>query len=83
MRAGENHLPHEGTYKMIDRPNRLAFTWESPFSTRENSTVTIDFAESGDGTDITLHHVRFESEELRDNHQGGWTSILAALEAIA
>ncbi|MCG6885510.1 MAG: SRPBCC domain-containing protein [Silicimonas sp.] len=83
MRAGENDLPHEGTYKVIDRPNRLAFTWESPFSTREDSTVTIDFSESGGGTDITLHHVRFENEEMRDNHEGGWTRILAALEAIA
>ena len=83
MRAGDNDMPHEGTYKVIDRPNRLAFTWESPFSTREDSTVTIDFAEADGGTDVTLHHVRFENEEMRNNHKGGWTEILAALEAVA
>ncbi len=79
MRAGDQDLPHEGTYKTIDRPNRLAFTWESPFSTLEDSTVTVDFAEAKDGTEVTLRHVRFPSEEIRDNHQGGWTSILEAL----
>lgn len=83
MRAGDQDLPHEGTYKLIDRPNRLAFTWESPYSTREDSTVTIDFAEADGGTDVTLHHVRFENEEMRNNHEGGWTAILAALEAVS
>ena len=45
MRAGDQDMPHAGTYKTIDRPNRLAFTWESPFSSMEDSTVTIDFEE--------------------------------------
>ena len=79
MRAGDKDMPHEGTYKTIDRPNRLAFTWESPFSTLENSTVTVDFADAQDGTEVTLRHVRFPSEESRDNHKGGWTAILDAL----
>jgi len=83
MRAGDQDLPHEGTYKTIDRPNRLAFTWESPFSTEEDSTVTIDFAEVDGGTEVTLKHVRFPSEEIRNNHEGGWNSILTALaEAV-
>ncbi|MGI9391182.1 MAG: SRPBCC family protein [Boseongicola sp.] len=79
MLAGDQELPHEGTYKTIDRPNQLAFTWESPFSTLEDSTVTVDFREAQDGTEVTLRHVRFPSEEIRDNHQGGWTAILEAL----
>lgn len=81
MRAGDQDLPHEGTYKEIDRPNRLAFTWESPMSPIEDSTVTVDFAEADGGTKVTLNHVRFPSEESRDNHMGGWTHILQSLEA--
>ncbi|MDJ1007563.1 MAG: metalloregulator ArsR/SmtB family transcription factor [Paracoccaceae bacterium] len=80
MRAGDNDMPHAGTYREIRRPERLVFTWESPFSQAEGSTVTLDFAESGGGTDVTLRHVRFETEEARDNHKGGWSAILAALE---
>ena len=81
MRAGDQDLPHEGTYKEIDRPNRLAFTWESPMSPIEDSTVTVDFDEADGGTKVTLSHVRFPSEESRDNHMKGWSHILLSLEA--
>lgn len=75
-----NDLPHEGTYKTIDRPRQLVFTWESPYTT-EDSTVTLDFADAEGGTDVTLTHVRFPDEQSRDNHEGGWTQILASLDA--
>ncbi|WP_299951808.1 SRPBCC domain-containing protein [uncultured Ruegeria sp.] len=80
MRAPEaGDLPHEGEYKVIDRPNRLQFTWNSPYS-QDDSTVTLDFMPTDKGTELRLHHIRFPSQESRDNHEGGWTSILAALE---
>ncbi len=79
MRAGDQDMPHAGTYKTIDRPNRLAFTWESPMSPVENSTVTLDFEEADGGTNLRLTHVRFPSEESRTNHKGGWTRILTTL----
>ncbi|MGI9316644.1 MAG: SRPBCC family protein [bacterium] len=76
MDVGEKIIPHEGEYLEIERPNRLCFTWVSPFSA-PGSTVTIDFQSSGEGvTDITLSHVRHLSEESRDSHHGGWTNIL-------
>lgn len=74
--------PHEGTYKAIDRPKRIVFTWESVHSTVEGSTVTLDFAPEGDGTRLTLTHVRFESEQMRANHEGGWTGIIAKLAEV-
>ena len=79
MKAGDDEIPHAGTYKEIDPHSRIVFTWESPFSA-DDSTVTLDFEPDGDGTKVTLTHVRFVSEESRDNHMGGWTGILAALE---
>lgn len=82
MRAGDKDLPHEGTYKEIDRPNRLVFTWESHHSTVEDSTVTLDFKPEGEGTRIDLTHVRFESEEMRNNHEMGWTAIVEALGKV-
>ncbi|MEM7318740.1 MAG: SRPBCC domain-containing protein [Pseudomonadota bacterium] len=72
-------LPHEGEYLAIDRPNHLQFTWVSPYS-QEDSTVTLDFTPREGGTEVRLHHVRFPNEESRNNHQGGWTMILQALE---
>ncbi|MEL6167618.1 MAG: SRPBCC domain-containing protein [Pseudomonadota bacterium] len=83
MRVGERDMPHEGTYKMIERPSRLAFTWESPFSSIEGSTVTLTFDDAPEGTKVTLTHVRFETEEMRDNHAKGWAAILDALAAVS
>jgi len=79
MRAGENDMPHAGTYLEISPHDRIVFTWESPFSA-DDSTVTITFAAAEGGTHVTLSQVRFENEEKRDNHKGGWESILAHLE---
>lgn len=79
MRAGGKDLPHQGSYKTIDRPNRLAFTWESPMSPVEGSTVTIDFEKAEQGTRVTLRHVRFQNEQSRDNHKSGWGMILESL----
>ena len=79
MQAGENEIPHAGTYKEITPHSKIVFTWESPFSA-DDSTVTLDFAAADGGTHVTLTHVRFVSEESRDNHMGGWTAILAALD---
>ncbi|MCK8463712.1 SRPBCC domain-containing protein [Aliiroseovarius sp. S1339] len=75
-------LPHEGEYRIIDRAKKLQFTWESHASTSENSVVTLDLKPKDGGTDLRLKHVRFPSEESRDNHTGGWTAILAKLDEV-
>ena len=78
MKTANAEIPHSGTYREITRHSRLVFTWESPFSA-PGSTVTLDFEEVEGGTQVTLKHVKFTSEERRDNHAGGWTSILDQL----
>ena len=75
----DRDLPHWGIYKEIDRPNRLVFTWVSEFS-REDSVVTLTFAGKDGGTEVTLVHERFHSEEMRDNHEKGWGAILVRLQ---
>ena len=79
MKAGDDEIPHAGTYLKIDPHSQLIFTWESPFS-EEGSTVTLDLADVDGGTEITLTHVKFVSEESRENHLGGWGGILGALD---
>lgn len=78
MEVGGKRLPHSGVYQAIERHRRLVFTWESDHSI-EGSTVTLEFAPVEGGTRVTLSQVGFSSEESRDGHGEGWTSILSAL----
>jgi uncharacterized protein YndB with AHSA1/START domain len=70
MRAGDRDLPHEGEYKVIERPTRLAFTWTSE-PAGSDTLVSIVFTR--------LAHERFTSESARDSHRQGWGAILDAL----
>jgi uncharacterized protein YndB with AHSA1/START domain len=80
MVTPEKEIPHAGTYLAIDPHSHLSFTWESPHSL-DDSVVTVDFAEAEAGaTEITLRQVKFRSEDSRDGHIHGWTTILGLLE---
>jgi len=82
MEVGEEVIPHSGTYLEIDRPNRLVFSWESPFAA-DGSTVTLEFsAQDSDSTVLMLTHERFIDEESRNNHEAGWGCILKLLGEI-
>lgn len=82
MQVGEEKIPHTGKYLEINRPNKLVFSWESPFST-EGSTVTLNFSDLGrNKTNVELSHIKFIDEESRANHEGGWGNILECLNDI-
>lgn len=80
MQAGDRQIPHAGTYLDLTPHSRIVFTWESPFST-DGSTVTVTLKPEADGTRVTLTHVKFLSEEMKNNHEKGWAEILDALRA--
>lgn len=82
MKVGDDEIPHTGKYLEIKRPNKLAFTWVSPFST-DGSTVTLHFSDLGESkTNVELSHIKFIDEESRGNHEGGWGNILECLNDI-
>jgi uncharacterized protein YndB with AHSA1/START domain len=82
MRVGDNEIPHTGEYLTIDRPNKLVFSWVSPFSI-EGSTVTLNLSEISDkSTRVELTHIKFTDEERRSNHEEGWTNILESLSNV-
>jgi uncharacterized protein YndB with AHSA1/START domain len=41
MGAGQANLEHTGEYLTVDPPRELSFTWESPYTGREPSIVTV------------------------------------------
>lgn len=80
MKNDMGEVPHWGVYREIDRPNRLAFTWNSPYA-EPDSLVTITLKKVGNETELTLIHDRFPSDAAREGHEKGWTAILGALAA--
>jgi uncharacterized protein YndB with AHSA1/START domain len=76
MQTPEGKSPHTGVYKVIDRPRRLAFTWNSDAAGNQDSLVTLDFNPRGRSTEIVLTHERLPSEEEVAGHRSGWTEIL-------
>ncbi len=81
MQMEENTLPHGGKYLELTPHSRIVFTWESPYSV-EGSTVTVELRPQEDGTEVVLSHVKFRSEESRDNHRNGWSRILEVLADV-
>ncbi len=82
MSTDDKDIPHTGVYLELVPHSRIAFTWESSHSV-EGSTVTLDLTPEGDGTLVTLTHVRFASPEMVEAHRGGWSFILENLSRVA
>jgi len=82
MYVGDDKIPHSGSYLTVDRPKRLVFSWESPYST-DDSRVTLDFTVVDEATThVELNHVKFLHEEARSDHEGGWGNILDKLDEV-
>jgi len=75
-----------GTFHEVEPGRRIVFGWgwdgqeEFPADT---STVTITLTPTGGGTELTLTHTGFLSEEQASAHAEGWTHFLGRLEQAA
>ncbi len=76
-------IVHRGTYRTIDRPRRLAFTWRSPVTEDEETLVTVDFEPRASGTEVIVTHERLPHQAAVDAHTDGWTDCLTGLDAYA
>jgi uncharacterized protein YndB with AHSA1/START domain len=80
--GGKDGNEHEcaGVYKEVVKNRKLVFTWIWPRTTPEReSLVTITFNAKGDGTELVFRHEGFINEKVRDQHKGGWTTMLENL----
>ncbi|MEO8525504.1 MAG: SRPBCC domain-containing protein [Caldimonas sp.] len=73
-----------GTYKTIEAPHRLVFTfqWESGDATHDAETlITLSFEAQGDDqTVMTFRQAPFASTSARDSHGAGWGQVLDAFD---
>ena len=60
----ESSTEHTGTYREIDRPLRLVFTWSSPATRFRDSIFTVTFQPSSNSsTVVEIHQVGLSDEE--------------------
>jgi len=78
MHSKEKSYAHTGVYRIIDRPNKLVFTWISDATHHGESLVTVDFRQKGKTTRLILTHELLPVDKA-EAHRGGWTSALDKL----
>lgn len=70
-----------GTYRTIERPSKIVFTWGPEDNPASVTTVTLTFRDAGNGkTELTLRHEGLQTADNRDAHGKGWNSALNKLE---
>lgn len=79
MVTADSSLVHTGTYREIDRPRRLVFTWSSPATKFRDSVVTVTFRPSSSSTVVEIHQVGLPDEEAQAGHHAGWSDALREL----
>jgi uncharacterized protein YndB with AHSA1/START domain len=81
MIQGQERYEHTGEYLVIERPERLSFTWISNATDLRSTLVTIDFLQRDTGTDLVLTHRRLPPSQV-ESHRSGWTDILRELDLL-
>ena len=79
MRDRFGTIAHSGTYRVIDRPRTLEFTWWSEHTNQVDSVVRVTFEPDGDATVVEVHHRKLPDAESAAKHEAGWTEILGRL----
>jgi uncharacterized protein YndB with AHSA1/START domain len=71
-----------GTYRLIDPPRKLVYTWRWEGGPMPDTLVTVDFAPEGEATKVTITHEQFTNTEDRDKHNQGWNGCLDRLQRL-
>jgi uncharacterized protein YndB with AHSA1/START domain len=72
-----------GEYRELIPGKKIVFTWkwdDDENWEKHNSIVTVELFDHDGGTEVRLTHEKLPSEESRDRHTEGWTSLLETLE---
>jgi len=82
---GANHRVM-GVFKEVQQDRRVAFTWTwlgndgLPRNPDLDTLVTIDLADKGKETELTLVHTGFENDDQMTKHNAGWSSCFVCLD---
>jgi uncharacterized protein YndB with AHSA1/START domain len=84
-KAGDEPYRETNVFTEFDRPNRVVFDSSMVMTDAAGTiatTVTVTCEARDEKTLLTIRQTGFEREQDRDGIQGGWSSILDALERV-
>jgi len=77
-RDKEGETEHVGIYEVVERPNKLVFTFGVPKFTSDMTLVTIDIAPTSSGCQLTLTQEGVWADWVEKTNEG-WNMILNEL----
>lgn len=82
--AGEREVVIIGTYREVEPPRRLIFSWrwEGGVPDAVESLVTVELTPAGSRTELVLTHGGFPDEDAGQSYANGWTYSLPRLAAL-
>ncbi len=75
MRAATAVYEHVGTYRIVDPPSKLAFTWSGLEDPAEITLVTVEFLPHGEESELVITHERFTKSDVAERYRNGWGTI--------
>lgn len=75
MRSKDEVHEHTGTYRVVDPPAKLSFTWSGGNAGSEITLVTVEFIAHGDETELVITHEGFVKGDLAQRYEMGWGTV--------
>jgi uncharacterized protein YndB with AHSA1/START domain len=83
MRAPDgSEVGASGEYTLIERPNRLAFTWTFDDDLSNQQMIELEFTEQDGATRVVFVNSDISAERRRDAQYEGWRACLDNLERV-
>ena len=75
MRSKELVHEHFGTYRIVEPPAKLSFTWSGVENPNEITLVTVEFLDQGGACELVITHDRFTKTDNAQRYEMGWGTI--------
>ena len=71
-----------GEYTLIERPNKLAFTWTFDDDPSNEQMIELEFTEQDGATTVLFVNSNISSEKRRDSQYDGWAACLDNMQRV-
>lgn len=75
MRSKEQVHEHVGTYRIVEPPAKLSFTWSAMDDPNDITLVTVEFLDLGDACELIITHEGFTKSDIAQRYEMGWGTI--------